>query len=113
MGSETHPFACYILSNECSIPFYSTSNGYNKESKDEVSKARIGNFHRLVVFKKVSEYQCCCWQEMQKCNKCTKLLKIQATGSFWCRDVTGFWLLGMDSLQHLKNMHLETQQAGA
>jgi len=28
MGSETHPFACYILSNESSIPFYSTSNGY-------------------------------------------------------------------------------------
>jgi len=30
MGSETLPSACYILSDESSIPFYSTSNGYNK-----------------------------------------------------------------------------------
>jgi len=28
MGSETIPSACYILSDESSIPFYSTSNGY-------------------------------------------------------------------------------------
>jgi len=28
MGSETLPSACYILSEESSIPFYSTSNGY-------------------------------------------------------------------------------------
>jgi len=28
MGSETLPSACYILSDESSIPFYSTSNGY-------------------------------------------------------------------------------------
>jgi len=28
MGSETLPSACYILSDEYSIPFYSTSNGY-------------------------------------------------------------------------------------
>jgi len=26
-GSETRPSACYILSDESSIPFYSTSNG--------------------------------------------------------------------------------------
>jgi len=26
---ETLPYACYILSDESSIPFYSTSNGYN------------------------------------------------------------------------------------
>jgi len=26
--SETLPFACYILFNESSIPFYCTSNGY-------------------------------------------------------------------------------------
>jgi len=31
MGSETLPSACYILSDDSSIPFYSTSNGYNKE----------------------------------------------------------------------------------
>jgi len=31
MGSETLPFACYILSDESSIPFYSTSNGYNNK----------------------------------------------------------------------------------
>jgi len=30
MGSETLPSACYILSDESSIPFYSTSNGYKK-----------------------------------------------------------------------------------
>jgi len=29
MGSETLPSASYILSDESSIPFYSTSNGYN------------------------------------------------------------------------------------
>jgi len=29
MGSETLPSACYILSDESNIPFYSTSNGYN------------------------------------------------------------------------------------
>jgi len=28
VGSETLPYACYILSDESSIPFYSTSNGY-------------------------------------------------------------------------------------
>jgi len=28
MRSETLPSACYILSDESSIPFYSTSNGY-------------------------------------------------------------------------------------
>jgi len=28
MGSETLPSACYILSDESSIPFYSMSNGY-------------------------------------------------------------------------------------
>jgi len=31
MRSETLPSACYILSDESSIPFYSTSNGYDKE----------------------------------------------------------------------------------
>jgi len=30
MGSETLPSACYLLSDESSIPFYSTSNGYKK-----------------------------------------------------------------------------------
>jgi len=29
MESETLPSVCYILSDESSIPFYSTSNGYN------------------------------------------------------------------------------------
>jgi len=32
MGSETLPSACYILSDESSIPFYSTSNGYNERA---------------------------------------------------------------------------------
>jgi len=30
VGSETLFSACYILSDESSIPFYSTSNGYEK-----------------------------------------------------------------------------------
>jgi len=30
LGSETLPSACYKLSDESSIPFYSTSSGYNK-----------------------------------------------------------------------------------
>jgi len=33
MGSETLPSACYILSDESSIPFYYTSNGYNKKKR--------------------------------------------------------------------------------
>jgi len=32
MGSETLPSACYILSDESSIPFNSTSNGYKNIS---------------------------------------------------------------------------------
>jgi len=30
MGSETLPSACYIVSDESSTSFYSTSNRYNK-----------------------------------------------------------------------------------
>jgi len=38
MGSETLPSTCYILSDESSIPFYSTSNGYNyPETKNHSS----------------------------------------------------------------------------
>jgi len=33
MGSETLPSACYILFDESSIPFYSTSNGYNNQHR--------------------------------------------------------------------------------
>jgi len=33
MGSETLPSACHIHSDESSLPFYSTSNGYNKEER--------------------------------------------------------------------------------
>jgi len=32
MGSEILPSACYILSDESSIPFCSTSNGYNNKN---------------------------------------------------------------------------------
>jgi len=32
MGSKTLPSACYILSDESSIPFYSTSNGYKNKT---------------------------------------------------------------------------------
>jgi len=35
MGSETLPSACYTLSDESSIPFYSTSNGYKKKFKEK------------------------------------------------------------------------------
>jgi len=40
MGSETLPSACYVLSDESSIPSYSTSNGYKKrkEIRDEKKK---------------------------------------------------------------------------
>jgi len=33
MGPKTLPSACYILSDESSIPFYSTSNGYKNVYK--------------------------------------------------------------------------------
>jgi len=33
MGLETLPSVCYILFDESIIPFYSTSNGYNKEER--------------------------------------------------------------------------------
>jgi len=32
MGLERLPSTCYILSDESSIPFYSTSNGYKNNS---------------------------------------------------------------------------------
>jgi len=41
MGSETLPFTCYILSDKSIIPFYSTSNWYNK-------KDRYSLCHRLL-----------------------------------------------------------------
>jgi len=42
MGSETLPSAYYILSDESSIPFYSTSNGYNYESASaEISTVAV------------------------------------------------------------------------
>jgi len=40
MGSETLPSACYILSDESSMPFYSTSNGYNNLFRDDNIKTR-------------------------------------------------------------------------
>jgi len=49
MGSETLPSACYILSDESSIPFYSTSNGYNK-----VTNADIYEDEKMVTFDVVS-----------------------------------------------------------
>jgi len=44
MGSEALPSACYILSDESSIPSYSTSNGYNYH----VGKASVLKF--LTIF---------------------------------------------------------------
>jgi len=38
MGSETLPSACYILSDESSIPFYSTSNGYKYKVKSDSAR---------------------------------------------------------------------------
>jgi len=32
MGTETLPSTCYVLSDESSIPFYSTSHGYKYRS---------------------------------------------------------------------------------
>jgi len=41
MGSETLPSACYILFDESSIPFYSTSNGYNKKGNVVSDKRKV------------------------------------------------------------------------
>jgi len=38
VGSETLPSACYILSEKSSIPFYSTSNGYNNNNNNNNNK---------------------------------------------------------------------------
>jgi len=38
MGPETLPSACYIMSDESSIPFYSTSNGYKNNHAIEISE---------------------------------------------------------------------------
>jgi len=35
MGSETLPAACYIISDESSKPFYSTSNGYKYDDDEK------------------------------------------------------------------------------
>jgi len=45
MGSETLPPACYILSDESSIPFYSTSNGYNKFENDPYTTTILFTSH--------------------------------------------------------------------
>jgi len=52
MGSETLPAACYILSDESSIPFYSTSNGI-------IKLPNIGDFNNyflsmICAFHKIS-----------------------------------------------------------
>jgi len=43
MGSETLPSACYILSDESSIPFYSTSNGYKNVADDALLRKQMNN----------------------------------------------------------------------
>jgi len=55
MWSETLPSACYILSDESSIPFYSTSNGYNyrQSNKADGYNAKLGpNRIRCVVLQR-------------------------------------------------------------
>jgi len=42
MGSKTLTLACYIFSDESSIPFYSTSNGYNKPDIENIILIFIG-----------------------------------------------------------------------
>jgi len=52
MGSETLSSACYILSDEYSIPFYSTSNGYNNiEMTLASSVEQLNSIFKLTVFK--------------------------------------------------------------
>jgi len=46
MGSETLPSVCYILSDESSIPFSSTSNGY----KNMLSISNMIMFFRLYYY---------------------------------------------------------------
>jgi len=48
MGSETLPSDCYILLDESSIPFYSTSNPYN------YYLAPVGKV-KIIVYRKVQQ----------------------------------------------------------
>jgi len=41
MGFETLPSTCYTFSDESSIPFYSTSNGYKNEDDRKVFKMKF------------------------------------------------------------------------
>jgi len=45
MGSDTLSSACYILSDESSIPFYSTSNGY----KNTIDLVKIDVFNTNIL----------------------------------------------------------------
>jgi len=60
MGSETLPSACYILSDESSILFYYTSQGYNyripHSQKKEVDKQVDKLFKNKTIEPLVSEY---------------------------------------------------------
>jgi len=49
VGSETLPSACYILSGESSIPFYSTSNGYNKSNKGNSLKTYSSSIYQIAL----------------------------------------------------------------
>jgi len=48
MGSETLPSAFYILSDESSIPFYFTSNGYNKFPDLDLITINISNTIKIL-----------------------------------------------------------------
>jgi len=57
MGSETLPSACYILSDESSIPFYSTSNGYRKNAyRSGVRGMQIGRYSDKSKYKALIRY---------------------------------------------------------
>jgi len=43
MGSETLPSTYYIISEESSITFYSTSNGYNNIKRDSSKRSQCEN----------------------------------------------------------------------
>jgi len=58
MGSETLPSACYILFDESSIPFYFSSNGYNKSTDIGLYSPFVFSMGRYCVVKNV----CYVWE---------------------------------------------------
>jgi len=50
MGSETLPSTCYILSDECSIPFYLTRKGYKYRGSEQIGIGARTNLETVYFF---------------------------------------------------------------